>query len=168
MNWSTGNSWTSPWPTITKNEWDDLGRDELLIKHQELKTELEQLKQKELDLRKYIVKRAFPNATEGTNTLELGSGYELKIGVKFNYKLDPDLDKVENTLKRIAAMGNEGSFVADRLVGWTANFHLTEYRKLQADDATDIQKAMKKEIDAVLVITDAAPTLDIKAPKAKK
>ena len=168
MNWS--NQWSEPAPftQTVHNPYDAMSCDELLLEHQHLKDNLEKLKEKEMELRKYIVKHAFPEAIEGINTLELGNGYELKAEVKFNYKLDEDLDKVENTLNRITKMGNEGSFIADRLVKWSASFLLTEYRKLQADDATDLQKAIKKEIDSVLIITDAAPTLEIKEPKKAK
>lgn len=159
----------TPWPqSSAPNPWDKMTQDELLVRHQELKSKLEKAKEAEMELRKYIVARAFPDAKEGTNTLDLGNGYKLKAGVKFNYKLDPDPDKVQAALDRIAKMGNEGSFIADRLVTWSADFKLTEYRKLEAEDATEQQKAMKKEIDSVLTITDAAPTLEIKEPKEKK
>ena len=151
------------------NKYDAMGRDEVLIEWQRLQTELANAKVAEMEMRRYVVKRAFPDATEGTNKVELGNGYELKATVKYNYNLDTDLDKVEAALNKIAVMGNEGAFIADRLVKWSASFLLTEYRKLQELDATNIQKAIKKEIDAVLLITDAAPSLEIKAPsKAKK
>ncbi len=150
------------------NPLDNLTQDELLMRWQELKNDVEKAKAVEIEMRKYIVSRAFPDKHEGTNTQELGNGYQLKAVVKYNYNLDPDLDRVEAVLDRIASMGNEGSFVAERLVKWSASFLLTEYRELQKDDATEIQKAIKKEIDSVLTITDAAPTLEIKEPKKKK
>lgn len=165
-------NWGDPvqpsWPVQPFNPWDNMTRDELLVKHQQLKDALEKAKEAEMNLRKYIVNRVFPNATEGTNTLELGNGYKAKAVVKYNYNLDPDLDKVEDALERIARMGNEGAFIAERLVKWSADFLLTEYRKLQEPDATEIQKAIKKEIDSVLTITEAAPTFEIKEPKVKK
>ena len=169
MNWSVQASWpTQPIPVDPMARYDAMGRDEVLIEWQRLQTELANAKVAEMEMRKYVVKRAFPDATEGTNKLELGQGYELKATVKYNYNLDTDLDKVEAALDKIATFGNEGSFIADRLVKWSASFLLTEYRKLEADDATDIQKAIKKEIDNVLTITDAAPSLEIKAPGKKK
>lgn len=161
----------TPWPSEPAkpfNPWDNMTRDELLMKHQKLKADLEKAKEAEMEFRKYLVKRVFPDAIEGTNTLELGNGYSAKAVVKYNYNLDPDLDKVDAALNRIAKMGNEGAFIAERLVKWSASFLLTEYRKLQEPDATEIQKAIKKEIDGVLTITDAAPTFEIKEPKAKK
>ena len=162
----------TPWPSEPAkpfNPWDSMTRDELLVRHQQLKDDLDKAKEAEMNLRKYIVNRVFPDATEGTNTLELGNGYKAKAVIKKNYNLDPDLDKVEATLDRIAKMGNEGAFIADRLVKWSADFLLTEYRKLEEEEATSaIKKAIKKEVDSMLTITDAAPTFNIVEPKAKK
>ncbi len=168
MNWNNPNIQTPQNASGGFNPWDNFSQDELLVHWQELKDNVEKAKILEMEMRKYIVTRAFPDKTEGTNTQELGNGYQLKAVVKMNYNLDPDLDKVEATLDKIASMGNEGNFIAERLVKWSASFLLTEYRKLQADDATEIQKAIKKEIDTVLTITDAAPTLEIKEPSKKK
>lgn len=174
MNWGTGNEWNNnvdgKWDNPTPlNPLDALSQDQLLVKHEELKERLAQAKEAEMELRKYIVKRAFPNAHEGTNTLDLGNGYSLKAGVKFNYKLE-DNDKVEAGLDRITKIGNQGGFIADRLVSWTPNFLLTEYRALQeqADGGSEEAKAILKEVNSFLIVSDAAPTLEIKAPKAKK
>jgi hypothetical protein len=116
-----------------------------------------------------VVSRAFPNANEGTNTVELGNGYELKAGIKYNYKLDEN-PKVEAGLDAIEKIGNQGKFIADRLVSWTPNFQLTEYRKLQeeAKEGSKDAQEILKIASSFLTITDAAPTLEIKAPKAKK
>src|SRR5216684_4805074 len=139
--------------------YDAMSRDEVLIEWDQRKRQLEKAKEAEMEMRQYIVKRAFPDPKEGVNRVELGNGYELKATVKYHYNLDSDLDKVEAALDKIASMGNEGSFIAERLVKWEASFLLTEYRKLQANDATTLQREMKKVIDSVLLITDAAPTL---------
>lgn len=171
MNWNSNWPQTqspNPPPTNSINPWDALSQDQLLMKHVALKQALEQAKEAEMDLRKYIVNRAFPQKQEGTNTLELGNGYELKATVKFNYKL-ADNDIVEKTLDAIAATGNQGSFIAERLVGWTPNFHLTEYRKLQEDAAISAEaKSILELVNVMLTITDAAPTLTVKEPKVKK
>src|SRR5882672_4797002 len=95
MNWN--NSWLPPSyadPSIagqqlinTSNPLDLLSQDELLVKHMSLKQAVEQAKEAEMELRKYIVNRAFPAKTEGVNTLELGNGYQLKAKVTFHYNL---------------------------------------------------------------------------------
>lgn len=179
MNWS--NNWATPAPAPVANNmavaatpidpmsrYDAMSRDQVLVAWEAAKKTVEEAKAAEMELRKYIAKRAFPQAHEGTNTLDLGNGYSLKAGIKFNYKLDSNLDKVEAALDRISKMGNEGAFLADRLVTWSADFKLTEYRPLCNDDATNIQKAIRKEIESILTITDAAPSLEIKPPKVKK
>ncbi len=114
-----------------------------------MQSELVTLKAQELSFRKYIVDRAFPQKHEGMNNLDLGNGYTLKAGVKFNYKL-ADNDTVEKCLDKITKIGNQGAFIADRLVSWTPNFLLTEYRNLQKDaeggskEAVEILKAIKE------------------------
>lgn len=187
MNWST--SWNdtpklpqaqsdtpkleapkvNPKPS-TFPEWDAKSQDDVLMEHQRMQTELARLKEEELSFRKYIVDRCFPQKHEGMNTLDLGNGYSLKAGVKFNYTL-ADNDTVEKTLDNIMKIGNSGAFIADRLVSWKPSFLLTEYRKLE-DDAKGGSveaKAILKEIENMLTINDeAAPTLEVKEPKAKK
>lgn len=143
-----------------KEFWDKRSQNECLMEWDRLKKLVSETKDIELEFRKYIVSRAFPQREEGTNTVELGNGYELKVQVKYNYKLDPDNAKIDAALDRMAKLGNEGSFVADRLVNWSASLSLTEYRTLEPQ--------YKKIIDEVLTITEAAPTLVIKEPKAKK
>jgi hypothetical protein len=151
------------------NPLDALSQDQLLMKHQKMQADLAALKAEEMELRKYIVNRAFPSKSEGTNTLELGNGYELKAVVKYNYRL-ADNEIVEKTLQEIAQVGNEGPFIADRLVSWTPNFLKTEYTKLQEDAASGNENAKRilKLTEIMLEITDAAPTLTVKEPKVKK
>lgn len=154
---------------VPSNPWDALNQDDLLMLHKAKQDTLAALKVEELELRKYIVNRAFPNKTEGMNTVELGQGYELKATVKYNYRL-ADNDTVESGLDKIAKLGNEGPFIADRLIGWTPNFYVSEYREIQkaADAGNPNAKEMLKVVEGFLTITDAAPTLVIKEPKIKK
>lgn len=165
MNWNTSNSlgWSNSNPLDTMNE------DQLLMLWQQKKQAIEVAKEEEMDLRKYIVNRAFPKKEEGMNTRELGNGYQLKAGIKYNYNL-ADNDKVEECLNHISALGNEGPFIADRLVSWKPNFLLTEYRALcEAKDKGE-QYAIKilNIVNQMLTITEAAPSLEIKEPKGKK
>ena len=153
MNANT--EWTNPEPL---HPFDKLDRDTLLMMWDAKKKAIEVAKDEEMELRKYIVSRAFPNADEGTNKIELGQGYNLKAVVKYNYKL-ADNDTVEKGLDRLSNLGNNGSFIADRLVGWTPSFKLAEYRQLQEDK----EKGSKFAADALqiisefMTITEAAP-----------
>jgi hypothetical protein len=160
-------TWTNPAPADPR---DLLDRDAVLLNWQEAKLALEKAKVAEMDWRKYIVKRAFPNPEEGTNTAELGNGYELKAVIKYNYKLDADNEKIERGLDEIRKTGNQGAFIADRLVSWTPNFLVTEYRNLQAqaDDGSEEAKKMLNIVNSFLTIDEGAPTLNIKEPKGNK
>ena len=175
MNWSS--NWSTEPPknvtvaasTTTSNPWDAMNEDQLLMEHKALQDKLSELKATELELRKYIVNRAFPQKEEGTNNKDLGNGYTLKAVVKFNYRL-ADNDTVDKVLGEISKLGNEGPFIADRLVSWTPNFLKTEYTKLQeeADKGSEQAKQILKLTNQMLTITDAAPTLEIREPKVKK
>ena len=153
---------------VPSTPWDNWTNDQCLMYWQSLKDALIAAKEAELEFRKYVVTREFPKPEEGMNTKDLGNGYQLKAGIKYNYKL-PDNDKVEAGLNKLSALGNEGAFIADRLVSWTPNFKLMEFRQLEEDK----EKGSKFANDALniiyefLVIENAAPTLEIKAPKTK-
>lgn len=175
MNWNTG------WPTqatpdlndnahsTPSNPLDAKSEDELLMLWDDMKKAIEVAKEQEMDLRKYIVGRAFPKKNEGTNNKELGNGYQLKASVKYNYNL-ADNDTVEATLDLISKVGNQGSFIADRLVSWKPAFLLSEYRQLceekEKGDKTAIE--ILNLITGMLTITEGAPTLTISEPKAKR
>lgn len=161
----------NPWPLSTHslNPWDSMNEDALLLLWQQKKDAIEKAKADEMDLRKYIVGREFPKAQEGMNNKDLGNGYTLKAAIKYNYNL-ADNDTVEDCLNKIAKIGNEGTFIAERLVSWKPSFLLTEYRALQeakekgekfASDVLDI-------VNIMLTITEGAPTLEIKEPKKGK
>ncbi len=149
---------------------DVLSRDAVLLSWQQCKDALEAAKANEMSWRKYVVKRAFPNPTEGTNTVELGNDYKLKAVIKYNYKLDADNEKIERGLDAIKAIGNQGAFIADRLVSWTPNFLVTEYRNLlaQKDDGSEEAKKILAIINDFLTINEGAPTVEIKSPKGKE
>lgn len=176
--WSTPTQ--QPWPVADRlqapikqvepeiSPYDAMTQDQILMKWQEMKEDIEKAKEREMEMRKYIVKRAFPEKKEGMNTAELGAGYQLKAAVKYNYTLDPDIEKIEKALDAIEQIGNRGSFLAERLVSWKANFLVTEYRPLCEDDATEEEKKIKAIVDSILTISEAAPSLEIKEPKAKK
>lgn len=143
-------------------------RDGVLLLWQKSKEWLDKYKSLEMDLRKIAVKLTVTEPKEGMNTVELGNGYQAKVQIKYNYKLGAN-DVVENCLNEISSIGNEGAFIADRLVSWTPNFLLTEYRQLQEEATKGNETAQKilKVTEKMLTITEAAPTLEIKEPKKK-
>jgi len=134
---------------------------------QQIAREVTPLLAKEMELRKAIMSQAFPNAVEGTNNLDLGSGYTLK-GVKaVTYDLtnsDKAGWKTDEAIEAIEKLGNEGAFIAERLVKWKPSLSVTEYKALSVNDP--VQAKIKALIDNALTLKDGAPTLEISAPKA--
>lgn len=188
MEVMSNNEWNSTWsnagwpgaanqqpaePTFINptpsNPWDAMNKDGLLLLWDETKKAIEEAKANEMELRKYIVNREFPKKQEGTQRKELGNGYELKAVVKYNYNL-ADNDTVEKCLDHISALGNEGAFIADRLVSWKPNFLKTEYNDLLERKSKGDERAMKilDIVSDMLTITEGAPTLDIVEPKKAK
>jgi len=67
MNWSSPPAIAWPSNPTPSNPWDAMNEDQLLLEWQKKKMFIETAKAEELELRKYIVKREFPKANEGTN-----------------------------------------------------------------------------------------------------
>jgi len=141
-------------------------RDQLLVHWREAKEALEKAKEAEMFLRKRVVDFAFdPNKQSGTENVDLGNGYKLKAVKKLNYgfiKNDENkLDKaaIDKALAKIEKDGAVGELIAERLVKWTPDLSLSEYKLL-----SDKHKAI---IDSVIVTTEGSPTLEIVEPKNK-
>lgn len=143
-------------------------RDRLLLAWEESKKALEVAKEKEMEQRKAVVAFAFdPNKESGTERIELGNGYQAKAVKKVNYGFvkteDGKLNKaaIDKALAKIEKVGGVvGELIAERLVKWTPDLSLTEYKQLD--------EKFKKIIDEVIVTSESAPTLEIIAPKAPK
>ena len=171
--WATDKpSWLTPEIESALNGHNlPLDKDGMLMLWQKSKDMLTKWKELEMEWRKICAAFLVPEKTEGTVNVELGAGYQAKVVHKYNYKLDSDNDKIWSALDKISAIGNEGKFIAERLVSWTPNFLKTEYTTLKEEAAKGSQQA--KDILTIvegdmLTITEAAPTLDIKEPKVKK
>jgi len=143
-------------------------RDRLLLSWEESKKALEVAKEKEMEQRKAVVDFAFdPNKTSGTERIELANGYQAKAVKKINYGFVKDAEgklnkrAIDKALERIEKVGGAvGELIAERLVKWTPDLSLTEYKQLD--------EKFKKIIDEVIVTSEGAPTLEIIAPKAPK
>lgn len=149
--------------------------DEVLVAWERAKLTLDSAKESEMTLRKKAFEMGFgANAREGTNTETLGGGYELKGVRKFNYNLQAPVGiDIETAVERVATemrrISNEGPFLADRLFKWLVDLSVPEY-KLLVESAKDnkLSQKMLDAVNAVVLITDAAPTLEIKPPKKGK
>lgn len=148
-----------------------LNRDGLLMLHKRSKEQLDYWKEEEMMLRKIAVVELVPAKTEGTTNVELGNGFKAKVVNKYNYKLNSDNDKIWSCLDRVSKVGNQGAFIAERLVSWHASFLKEEYNILIDEASKGDQSAieiLKIVNNELITITEAAPTLDIIEPKASK
>lgn len=164
---------SAPWPSAPK----PITLDEALMKWDAAKKALEVAKETEMEARKLAFALGFgADAKEGTNTRELGNGYELKGVKKLNYKLKAPadysgdtVDAVDDCIERFGRISNEGEFIAERLFKFSVDMSVSEYRKLVEEaEYSAPKKAMLAELNKILEITEGAPTLEIKEPKAKK
>lgn len=145
--------------------FDVAARDMLLEAWEHSKVVLERAKETEMELRKASFAYTFVDAKEGTNRVDLGGGYSLKGVRKVNYKIAASNDQVDEAEDKAAKIGNEGTFLFERIITWTPNFSKSEYNKLEESNPTHVE--VKKLIDGLIETTDGAPTLEIEAPKAK-
>ena len=122
-----------------------------------LQQELTRIKAAEMLLRTKVYKFYFPNADEGTNTLDMGQGNKIKGIRTINRKIDlPVLQAmaVPNGALHVAGIR------ADDLVKWTPELKIGAYRELTAE-----QKAV---FDNCLEIKDGAPALTFITPAQGK
>ena len=138
-------------------------RDAKIIAWEAAVKALDAAKDAEAALRKEILKTAFafdPEALrEGTENFELGNGYKLKAVFKISRNLNNENEAVDKVLSKIEKTGPAGELIAERLVKWTPDLSLTEYKQLP--------EKLKSIIDEVIVTSEGAPTLEIIAPKSK-
>lgn len=142
-------------------------RDRLLVDWQAKKAALEVAKEAEMDARKLAVMFMHdPSKSGTTENVELGGGYKatMKVPVRYGFVQNADgkTDKarIEKALSKIEKTGQAGELIAERLIKWTPELSLTEYKQLPDN--------FKKIIDDVIVTSEGTPTLEIKEPKAKK
>lgn len=136
-------------------EWKAV-RDRLIAEWESEKLQLDKHKTKELELRKRIVDFAFSHEkVSGTERVSLGNGYEAKAVKYLNYSFTSVI-ALRRAVEVLIASGEEGRFIASRLIKWKAELIVNEYKLL-----SDEHRAI---IDAVLVVKEGTPTLEIVKP----
>lgn len=88
---------------------------------------------------------------EGTQRVELGSGYKLKANVKIDRKVLKD--RVLGVLESMKKSG----MPTDDLINWEPQLNLKAYRALTAEQ--------QKVVEEALEIKPASPTLELEEPK---
>jgi len=134
-------------------------RDTLISKWLEAQAASKAAVETERLLRVQVMQSFFPEKQpdEGTVNEELGNGYKLKFVFKQNITLNKD--KVEDALSEIERLGEDGKFIAGRLIKFKPELSLTEYKQLEPK--------MKKIIDKVITSKPGSPTIEFIEPKAK-
>ena len=142
-------------------------RDYLLMYWQDAQAGLAAAKESELKARTAAVDFMRDPAKAGTTeNVDLGNGYKatMKTPIRYGFVKAADGVKVnkvaiEKALQKIEKDGEVGELIAERLIKWTPDLSLTEYKLLSPKH--------KGIIDEVLVTSEGTPTLEIKEPKAK-
>lgn len=116
-----------------------------------LQKQLEEIKQKEMELRKKIFAYYFAQPKEGTNTSPLSGGWVIKGEFKINRAVD--LPLLTTHLEEF----RKNKIPVKDLIRYKPELVTAEYRKL-----TDEQR---KEFDSVLKISVGSPSLEIVLPK---
>ena len=147
--------------------------DETLMTWEQAKAALDAAKEAEMALRKlYVAIASDPTKQKGSENITLGNGYKAKVVKKINYGFvknadnKVDVDKIHDAQDAIEKLGNEGAFLADRLIKWSAELSVSEYNKLEPE-SNPTHKAAKAALDKIIVTSEGAPTLEIVAPKGK-
>lgn len=125
------------------------------------KKALDAAKSAEASLRKEVLKDFYDfggesDLREGTENLELGNGYRLKATFKLSRKLENKNHETEEALAQIATFEN-GILYAERLVKWSPELSVSEYKKLPEN--------VRAVIDACVTSKAATPSLEIVEPK---
>jgi hypothetical protein len=139
-------------------------RDELLSRWQSEKLLLDRAKADELKHRLAFVRFAFnKEKLEGTERIELRNGFVAKAvkNLRYIFVSREEGETVEEALKKaiddLVASGPEGVFVANRLIKFTAELQVGEYKKLPA--------RLREIMDRVIDTREGTPTLEIIPPK---
>lgn len=148
-------------------ETPEQARDRALAEWQAASTALTAAKLDEMEKRKIAFPIVFgTEAKVGTNRVPLANGWNVKGVRKVNYALDKDISKINVAYDAVAALGNEGPFIAARILKRVYDFGEGEYKKLDTTNPT--QAAAKLLIDALVTTSDGAPTLELEPPKEQK
>lgn len=170
---------SNPWPTAASVDpiaakFAHISDTELVDFWRNSKLRLDYEKAIEMEWRKAVAMRFFPNPEKGTQRHELtgpAQGYTLKLVHKLDYKLPPqkENEKIDAVEDAICKTGNEGAFIVDRLIKWSAELSVSEYNTLceNAEKGSGDAIAIKKLIDSILTVKPASPTLELEPPKSK-
>ncbi len=118
--------------------------------------EVKSLVENEMRLRKQVMEAYFPTPTEGVNTCQLESGWEMKATHKIDRRID------EAVLPAINAELREMGVNADSLVRLKPELATTAYKTL-----VQINPEAAKVFEKAMISKPASPSIELKPPKVK-
>ena len=128
-----------------------------------LRSQLSEIKEGEMALRKEIAEEFFANPTEGTNTAEF-NGLVVKLQHKFNHKVDQNalLRKIPDLIR---AYGHDKvTRYLDHVFRVERTLNIKGYRELESQtDATS--QGMLQAFQDCITSTPASPVLTISTKK---
>lgn len=144
-------------------------RDELLTEWQDVKEQLNRVKERENKLRVLAIRTLFPveaadTSASGTKNFELGNGWNAKCVFKQSFNL-PKADLTEPVMDLVEACGPEGKFLVERLFKASYELSVSEYKKL--DVSVSSQAKIKQLVDGILVVKPGLPDFKIEPPKGQ-
>ena len=150
----------------------------LLAEWEEAAKRLAEYKELESKLRMEAFATFFPQPVIGTNNYELQGDYKLEGVRKQNHTVKKPVefkgdtvDAVNGVIDDMEKLGERGKLIAKRIFKWKPEISVTEYKLLytDADEKDDkVAQRLLSLVNRVVEIKDAAPTLEIVAPKARK
>lgn len=124
---------------------------EELVEWYQLKQQLAEVKEREMELRKKIFASFFPEPIEGTNKSPLSDGYVLKATHSIDRKVD------DATFQNIKAELLNRGIAVDSVVKYKPELSISAYRLLTEEQV--------KFFDQCLIIKPGSPQLDVVKPK---
>lgn len=135
-------------------------RNTLLLAWDNVKKQLDALKEEELSLRKQIGKLEFDGCVAGTNRVELGNGYKLKAVISYNYKITKNEKATPPDYSHLPAIfAKLSTATAQEIIRWKPELNESLYKKLNKEE--------QEICNEFLLITDGAPQMSIEEPKKK-
>ncbi len=124
--------------------------------------QIAELKTREMTLRKTIEASTFfdQSKLKGTQTKELGAGYQLKLVRRITTKVENKKNEAFDALIKLRNLGGISIEHANDLFTFDANMKTTVYNLLSDEE--------KSIIDPIVTTKQGSPDLKIIEPKAKK
>jgi hypothetical protein len=155
------NGWTTEVPDLPPEERPKQTTpaiDHAIQQWQEADAALKSWKEREAELRWALAKLAFPTPVEGTNTLELGGGYQFKMVYGWNFTCENKKGETNAVCAELCEMGPEGVEVARTVFNYKPEVRSGAYRNV-----TDPR--FKPILEKVVTSKLAMPTLSVTKAK---